>query len=425
MQNEFGLTDELIQFSEKAESVLNDSFHRIDKISEYNQIKVLEAFRLHRVQEASFVESSGYGYDDIGRETLEKVYASVFHTESALVRPQITCGTHALSLALFGLTRPGDEILFPAGGPYDTLEEIVGIRDSRGSLKEWGVKYRIVPLNEDGSFNYDAIRENINEHTKLIEIQRSKGYLTRKTFSPEEIGELISFCKSVKPDLVSMVDNCYGEFTDKKEPTDFGADIAVGSLIKNPGGGLASSGGYVVGKKEYVEECAVRLTAPGIGSEVGSNFGILKSYFQGLFLAPSTVASALKTALFAAYCYDALHFKTSPRYDEIRQDIIQSVTLDSEEAMIAFSRGIQSASPVDSFVKPLPSDMPGYADKVIMAAGTFVSGASIELSCDGPVKPPYTVYLQGGLTYAHGKYGVLQSIRELISAGVVKSSDLC
>ena len=420
MYSKFGITDEVIRLGDEVEKSLRERFEEIDETAEYNQLKVLHAMQKNHVQEAYFAATTGYGYNDIGRDALERVYADVFSAEAALVRPQITCGTHALAVALSALVRPGDEILSPVGKPYDTLEEVIGIRPSKGSLKEWGITYAQADLLNDGSFDFDAIRKNINEKTRLITIQRSKGYEERPTLSPERIGEVIAFCKSIKPDLICMVDNCYGEFVCRKEPTEYGADLVVGSLIKNPGGGLAAIGGYIAGKKEYVEMCAYRLSAPGLGQEVGANLGLLPSFYQGFFLAPTVVASALKTAVFAANIYERLGYHVLPSGKEPRYDIIQAVTLNSPEALCAFCRGIQAAAPVDSFVTPEPWDMPGYDSPVIMAAGTFVSGSSIELSADGPLKPPYSVFFQGGLTWFHGKLGILSSVQSLLSAGVVK-----
>ncbi|MBO4410896.1 MAG: methionine gamma-lyase family protein [Lachnospiraceae bacterium] len=423
MYTKLGLSDELIRLANEIEETLRDRFRAIDRVAEYNQLKVLVAMQKNHLQEAHFAGTTGYGYNDIGREALEQIYADTFHTEAALVRPQITCGTHALSTALFASVRPGDEILFPAGKPYDTLEEVLGMRESKGSLKEWGVSSRVVELLPDGTFDYDSIRSAIRDNTKLVEIQRSKGYLSRKTFSPEEIGGLIRFIKSLKPDVIAMVDNCYGEFVCKEEPSDFGADLTVGSLIKNPGGGLAPSGGYIVGTKECVEQCAYRLTAPGLGAEVGASLGQLRMMIQGFFFAPVVTAAALKTAVFAANLYERLGFKAVPNGKEERFDIIQSIELASPETLKAFCRGIQKASPVDSFVTPEPWDMPGYEDPVIMAAGTFISGSSIELSADGPLRAPYNVFFQGGLTYPHGKYGILRSAEELRSSGLVSLSE--
>lgn len=398
---------------------LKDRFGDIDDVAEYNQMKVLAAFQKNRVSEACFTDSTGYGYNDLGRDTLESVYADIFHTEDALVRAQITCGTHALTVALSGNLRPGDELLSPVGKPYDTLEGVIGIRQETGSLAEYGVSYRQVELKADGSFDYPAIREAINERTRVVTIQRSKGYLPRPTFSVAQIGELINFVKSVKPDVICMVDNCYGEFTETIEPSDVGADMCVGSLIKNPGGGLAQTGGYIVGKHDCVERAACRLTAPGLGKELGASLGVNRSFYQGIFMAPTVTAGALKSAIFAAAVYEKLGFKVVPPASEIRHDIIQAVLLESKEALIAFCRGIQSAAPVDSYVTPEPWAMPGYDCDVIMAAGAFVSGASIELSADGPVKEPYAVYFQGALTWYHGKFGIMMSLQKLVDAGLV------
>ncbi len=397
---------------------LTGRFQAIDQVAEYNQAKVVHAMQAHRIGANHFAATTGYGYDDDGRERLEKVYASVFHTQAALVRPQITCGTHALTVALSANLLPGDELLSPVGLPYDTLQEVIGIRPSPCSLAEYGVTYRQADLRADGSFDYDAIRAAINEKTKLITIQRSKGYATRPSFSVGEIGELIAFCKSVKPDVICMVDNCYGEFVDVVEPSDVGADMVVGSLIKNPGGGLAPIGGYICGTQTCVDRCAYRLSAPGLGQEVGANLGILPAFYQGFFLAPTVTAGALKGAVFAANLYEELGFRCVPTASEPRNDIIQAVELGSEAAMCAFCRGIQAAAPVDSFATPEPWDMPGYDSKVIMAAGAFVQGSSIELSADGPIRPPYAVYFQGGLTWQHAKLGILLSLQKLVDAGL-------
>lgn len=414
-----GISESVYEFGENVLTELKERFSAIDNVAEYNQCKVLKAMQDAKVSEACLLGTTGYGYNDLGRDTLEKVYASVFHTEDALVRPQITCGTHALALALMSNLRPGDELLSPVGKPYDTLEEVIGIRDSKGSLKEYGITYRQVDLLSDGSFDYEKIKEAINEKTKLITIQRSKGYQTRPTLSVARIGELISFIKNIKPDVICMVDNCYGEFVETIEPTDVGADMIVGSLIKNPGGGLAPIGGYIAGKKECVENAAYRLTSPGLGKEVGASLGVTSSFYQGLFLAPTVTAGALKGAIFAANLYERLGFDVIPNGSESRHDIIQAVTFGTPEGVIAFCEGIQAAAPVDSFVTPQPWDMPGYDAKVIMAAGAFVSGSSIELSADGPIKPPYAVYFQGGLTWQHAKYGILRTIQSLIDNGIL------
>ena len=414
-----GISEEVYQYAREVLSGLKERFETIDQVAEYNQLKVLQAMQKHQVSEACLLGTTGYGYNDLGRDTLAEVYASAFHTESALVRPQITCGTHALALALMSNLRPGDELLSPVGKPYDTLEEVIGIRPSKGSLAEYGVSYSQVELLPDGAFDYEGIRSKINERTKLVTIQRSKGYQTRPTLSVGRIGELIAFIKSVKPDVICMVDNCYGEFVETIEPTDVGADMVVGSLIKNPGGGLAPIGGYIVGKKECVENAAYRLTSPGLGKEVGASLGILPQLYQGFFLAPTVTAGALKGAIFAANLYERLGFAVVPNGSESRHDIIQAVTFGTPEGVIAFCEGIQAAAPVDSHVTPEPWDMPGYDAKVIMAAGAFVSGSSIELSADGPIKEPYAVYFQGGLTWQHAKYGIMRSLQSLVDKGIV------
>jgi len=416
-----GIEEEVLMFGETILNSLEERFKEIDKIAEYNQLKVLRAMQECHVSEACLLGTTGYGYNDAGRDTLEEVYAKLFGTEDALVRPQITCGTHALALALMSNLRPGDELLSPVGKPYDTLEEVIGIRDSKGSLKEYGISYRQVDLLPDGEFDFDGIRNAVNEKTKLVTIQRSKGYQPRKTLSVERIGRLIAFIKEIKPDVICMVDNCYGEFVETIEPTNVGADMIVGSLIKNPGGGLAPIGGYIAGRKECVENAAYRLTSPGLGKEVGASLGILKDFYQGLFLAPTVTASALKGAVFAAAALEKLGFAVVPNSTESRHDIIQAVTFGSEEGVIAFCQGIQAAAPVDSFVVPEPWDMPGYDAKVIMAAGAFVSGSSIELSADGPIKPPYAVYFQGGLTFPHAKFGILKALQSLKNAGVIST----
>ena len=418
--NQLGVSDKVLHFGQEVLAGLSDQFRHIDQVAEFNQAKVIAAMQKNRVNATHFNLSTGYGYDDEGRDNLERVYADCFGTEAALVRPQITCGTHALALALGANLLPGDELLSPLGGPYDTLEEVIGIRPSPCSLKEYGVSYRQVDLLPGGGFDYDGIRAAINEKTKLITIQRSKGYATRPSYSVEEIGKLIAFCKECKPDVLCMVDNCYGEFVETQEPTNVGADMVVGSLIKNLGGGLAPTGGYVCGRKECIERCAYRLSAPGLGREVGANLGLLTSFYQGLFLAPTVVSSAVRGAVFAAGCYEKLGFRVVPGSGETRRDIIQAVELGSREAMVAFCKGIQSAAPVDSYVTPEPWAMPGYESEVIMAAGAFVQGASIELSADGPIRPPYAVYFQGGLTWFHAKLGILMSIQKLLDAGIIE-----
>ena len=419
MYENLGIDKGLLSLGREVENSLKERFERIDETAEYNQLKVLSAMQKNRVAEAHFSGSTGYGYNDLGREALEQVYADIFHAEDALVRPQITCGTHALNVALAANLRPGDELLSPVGKPYDTLEEVIGIRPSKGSLKEYGVTYAQADLKADGSFDYEAIAAALNDRTKLATIQRSKGYASRPTLSVEQIGELIAFLKSKKPDIICMVDNCYGEFTEKTEPTDVGADMCVGSLIKNPGGGLAPCGGYIVGRADCIEQAAYRLSSPGLGKEVGASLGLNQTLFQGLFLSPTVTAGAIKGAVFAAALYERLGFSVYPASKTERFDIIQAVDLGSPEALKAFCAGIQAAAPVDSYVTPEPWAMPGYDSDVIMAAGAFVQGSSIELSADGPLRPPYTVFFQGGLTWYHAKTGILFSAQKLLERKLI------
>lgn len=415
-----GISSAVYAYGKKTEEALKERFRAINENAEYNQLKVLHAMQKCRVSDIHFAGTSGYGYNDLGRDTLEAVYAETFHAEAALVRPQITCGTHALAVALAANLRPGDELLAVSGKPYDTLEEVIGIRPSNGSLAEYGVTYRQVNLLPDDRFDLEGIRAAMNGHTKMVHIQRSKGYQTRRTLSVSEIGKAIDFVKSLNPDVICMVDNCYGEFVERIEPTDAGADLCVGSLIKNPGGGLAPTGGYIVGKNTYVENCAYRLTSPGLGKEVGATMGLMQSFYQGLFLAPTVTAGALKGAVFAANIYEKLGFDVLPDGQESRHDIIQAITFGTPEGVIEFCKGIQAAAPVDSFVEPKPWAMPGYDSDVIMAAGAFVQGSSIELSADGPIKPPYAVYFQGGLTWDHARFGILMSLQKLTEAGIAK-----
>ena len=424
MYAEMGIERQIYEYGESILNRLVPRFKEIDEIAEYNQMKVIKAMQESKVSEACLLGTTGYGYNDLGRDTLEEVYAKVFHTEDALVRPQITCGTHALALALMSNLRPGDELLSPVGKPYDTLEEVIGIRPSRGSLAEYGITYSQVDLLPDGGFDYENIRKSINGRTRLVTIQRSKGYQTRPTLSVKRIGELIAFIKTIKPDVICMVDNCYGEFVEEIEPGDVGADMIVGSLIKNPGGGLAPIGGYIAGKKECVENAAFRLTSPGLGKEVGASLGVLKDFYQGLFLAPTVTAAALKGAVFAANLYEPFGFGVVPNSEESRHDIIQAITFGTPEGVIAFCQGIQAAASVDSHVTPEPWDMPGYDAQVIMAAGAFVSGSSIELSADGPIKPPYAVYFQGGLTWQHAKFGILKTVQAMKNAGLIDINSL-
>ena len=417
---QLGISKAVLNFSDKIVSELKPRFDEIDRMAELNQAKVILAMQQNRVNATCFAGTTGYGHDDVGRDTLEKVYASCFHTEAALVRPHITCGTHALAVALSANLLPGDELLSPVGKPYDTLEEVIGIRQSQCSLMEYGVTYRQVDLLADGSFDYDGIKKAINEKTKLITIQRSKGYQMRPSFSVDQIGELIAFVKDIKPDVTVMVDNCYGEFVEEKEPSDVGADMVVGSLIKNPGGGLAPIGGYICGTQKCIDRCAYRLSAPGIGQDVGASLSVMTSLYQGFFLAPTVVASSLKGAIFAANAYEKLGFNVVPNSTEPRHDVIQSIELGSKEGMLAFAEGIQAAAPVDSYVTPIPSPIPGYDDDVIMAAGTFVQGSSIELSADGPIREPYAIYFQGGLTWQHAKLGIMMSLQKMLDKNLIE-----
>ena len=419
LYQDMGIRPSVLEFSSGIEDRLKERFDAIDKTAEYNQLKVIKAMQDNRVNADCFHFASGYGYDDVGRDTLEAVYASVFHTQSALVRPQVTCGTHALALALGANLRPGDELLSAGGKPYDTLEEVIGIRPSNGSLAEYGISYRQVDLLPDGTFDFEGIKRAINDKTKMVTIQRSKGYQTRPSFSVEQIGRAIRFVKEINSEIICMVDNCYGEFVEEAEPSDAGAEMVVGSLIKNPGGGLAPIGGYIAGRKELIDACGYRLTSPGLGKEVGASLGVMQSFYQGLFLAPTVVASALKGAILAANIYEKLGFKVVPDGTENRHDIIQAVELGTPGGVIAFCKGIQAAAPVDSYVTPEPWAMPGYDSDVIMAAGAFVQGSSIELSADGPIKPPYAVYFQGGLTWPHAKLGILMSLEYLVREGLV------
>ena len=419
MYEEFGITKEVIELGDEVLEGLKERFANIDKTAEICQLKVIKAMQECHVSEACLLGTTGYGYNDIGRDKLEEVYSKVFHTEASLVRPVITCGTHALAIALFSNLRPGDELLSLSGKPYDTLEEVIGIRPSKGSLAEYGITYRQVELLPDGRMDIEGIKKAIRPETRMCEIQRSKGYQTRPTFSVDEIGEAIKAVKAINPDIICMVDNCYGEFVETKEPSDVGADMCVGSLIKNPGGGIAPIGGYITGTRECIENAAARMTSPGLGREVGASLGINSQFFQGFFMAPTVTASALKGAIFAASIYERLGYGCYPSADTKRHDIIQAITLVSDKALIAFCRGIQKAAPVDSFVDPEPWDMPGYDCKVIMAAGAFVSGSSIELSADGPLKEPYTVYFQGGLTWPSAKLGILMTVQEMKNEGIL------
>lgn len=419
MYSTLNISTEVFSFCNEIEAGLKERFEKIDKITEFNQMKVLQAMQHHRVSDTHFAATTGYGYNDLGRDTLEAVYATLFRTEDALVRPQMISGTHALTVALFGNLRPGDELIAAVGKPYDTLEGVIGIRPTNGSLAEYGIVYKQVDLIDNKYLDFDGIKAAITPKTKLVTIQRSKGYSTRPTLSVEQIGELISFIKNIREDIICMVDNCYGELTQDREPTEVGADMCVGSLIKNLGGGLAPVGGYIVGKKQYVENAANRLTAPGLGKEVGATLGLNQAFYQGLFFSPQVVSGALKGAIFAANVFGKLGYKVVPNETEERFDVVQAINMDTEAAVIAFCEGIQAAAPVDSYVKPIPWDMPGYDSKVIMAAGAFVQGSSIELSADAPIKPPYTVFYQGGLMWHHAKFGSMRALQQLVDAKIV------
>lgn len=407
----YQLDDEIFELSEGVMNDIKDRFDEIKKVREYNQYKVLKAMQKAHLSDNHFNWTTGYGYNDIGREKIEEIYSEVFGAEDALVRPIIVNGTHALTLCLQGIVRPGDEILSVTGTPYDTLEGVIGIREEKGSLKEFGVTYNQVDFLEDGNVDLEGIKEKINDKTKLVMIQRSKGYSWRKSLTIADIKEVIDTVKSINKDIIVMVDNCYGEFIETKEPTDVGADIMAGSLIKNPGGGLALTGGYIAGRADLVELISYRLTSPGIGKECGLTFGTSRSVLQGFFMAPYVVSQAVMGAIFCARAFEKMGYDVLPKYDDVRSDIIQIVRLKDAKEVIAFCQGIQAAAPVDSYVKPEPWAMPGYDDEVIMAAGAFIQGSSIELSADAPIRPPYNVYFQGGLTFDHSKMGTLKAIQ--------------
>lgn len=420
-----GIREEVVSYGDRILATLEDRFKKIDETAQFNQLKVVKAMQDCKASEGCLLGTTGYGYNDLGRDTLEDIYAHIFKTESALVRPQISCGTHALTVALRAVLRPGDELLSPVGLPYDTLQEVIGIRKSTGSLAEFGITYAQADLLDNGGFDYDAIKSKINERTKLITIQRSRGYESRPSFSVAQIEELIKFVKGIKNDVYVMVDNCYGEFVELTEPSEVGADMIVGSLIKNPGGGIAPMGGYIAGKAELINKAAVMLTSPGLGKEVGATLDVLPKLYQGLFMSPVVTAAALKTSIFAANIYEPLNFNCFPKASDERHDIIQAITLGSKAGIESFCHGIQSASPIDSYLMPEAWDMPGYDSQVIMAAGAFVSGSSIELSADAPIREPYNVYFQGGLTFEHGKYGILNTLEHMIADGVVNVNILC
>ncbi len=410
---------DLLALSEAANVALRERFDEIERISANNTERVLRSFREHRVSDSLFAYTTGYGYDDKGRDTLDEIFADVFGCEDAMVRSGIVNGTHAISTALFGVLRPGDVMLSVTGKPYDTLDEVIGISGDKGngSLKDYGIGYRQIDMVNGENVDIEAMKDALSEegsNIKLVFIQRSKGYMNRRTLTVDEIGEVVSVAKSVKPDVLVAVDNCYGEFAETREPGHVGVDIMMGSLIKNPGGGMAETGGYIAGSKKAVELASYRLTSVGVGKEVGCSLTVLRNLYKGIFYAPHTVAEAIKTAHFAAYVFENLGYTVEPGWNMKRSDIIQTIIMNSPEGLCAFCRGIQAGSPVDAFVTPEPWDMPGYSDKVIMAAGAFVQGSSIELSADGPLRPPYTAFMQGGLTYESGRYGVLCAAAEVL-----------
>lgn len=414
LTEKFNISKDVLNIINKSEDLVSERFSQLDDIMAYNQYKVLDAFQKNGIRDMHFSWNTGYGYDDPGRDAIERVYADIFNTDAALVRPIIVNGTHALTLTLMGILRPGDELIYCTGAPYDTLEEVIGIRgEGKGSLKEYGVSYKQVELTEDGNIDFDALKSAIGPKTRMVTLQRATGYGWRKAISIEEIEEWTKFVKGINPDIICMVDNCYGEFLHVKEPTDVGADVIAGSLIKNPGGGLALTGGYIAGRQDLIEKVSYRMTSPGIGGECGLTFGQTRTMLQGLFIAPKTVNGAVKGAILCSKVFELLGYDVCPKADDIRSDIIQAVKLGTPEGVIAFCKGIQAAAPVDSHVSPEPWAMPGYEDPVIMAAGAFVQGSSIELSADAPIRPPYVVYFQGGLTYEHSKFGVIKALQEL------------
>lgn len=414
LTKELNIDPKVLNLISQAEEDIRDEFESLDDIMAYNQYKVLTAFQQNRISDTHFAWNTGYGYDDAGREALERVYADIFKTEAALVRPIIVNGTHALTLTLTGILRPGDELIYCTGAPYDTLEEVIGIRgEGKGSLAEFGVTYKQVELTENGDIDLETLKKTISSKTRMVTVQRATGYGWRKAITIEQIEEWAAFVHGINPDIICMVDNCYGEFLDTKEPTQVGADVLAGSLIKNPGGGLALTGGYIAGRKDIIDNISYRMTSPGIGGECGLTFGQTRTMFQGLFIAPKTVNGAVKGAALCAKAFEKLGYDVCPKAEDKRSDIIEAVKLGSPEAVVAFCEGIQAAAPIDAYVKPIPWDMPGYEDQVVMAAGAFVQGSSIELSADAPIRPPYIVYFQGGLTYEHSKFGVIKALQTL------------
>ena len=420
LNEHFKIDEKVLSLVDDAEKEVKSQFAKLDDIMAYNQYKVLDAFQKNRISDMHFSWNTGYGYDDPGRDAIERTYADIFHTDAALVRPTIVNGTHALAITLLGILRPGDELIYCTGGPYDTLEEVIGIRgEGNGSLKDYGISYKQVELLPDGSLDLEGIRKAISPKTKMVTVQRATGYGWRKAITIDQIEEWASFIKELNPDIIKMVDNCYGEFLDIKEPTDVGADVIAGSLIKNPGGGLALTGGYVAGRQDLIDKIQYRMTCPGIGGECGLTFGQTRAMFQGIFLAPKVVNGAVKGAVLCGEVYKKLGYEICPQTDDTRSDIIQAVRLGSPEKVVAFCEGIQAAAPIDAHVKPIPWDMPGYESQVGMAAGAFVQGSSIELSADAPIREPYNVYFQGGLTYEHSKFGVIKSVDTLLKKGLI------
>ncbi|MDD2190128.1 MAG: methionine gamma-lyase family protein [Eubacteriales bacterium] len=424
LNKKFGISEKVLQICAAAEKEIIGIYNELDDIMAYNQYKVLDAFQKNRISDMHFGWNTGYGYNDVGRDALERVYADIFKTDAALVRPIIVNGTHALTLTLAGILRPGDELIYCTGRPYDTLEEVIGIRgEGKGSLKEFGIQYKQVELKNDGTIDLESLRDAISPRTRMVTVQRATGYAWRKAITIQEIEEWASFVKTIRPDIICMVDNCYGEFLDTKEPTEVGTDVVAGSLIKNPGGGLALTGGYIAGRADLIEKISYRMTSPGIGGECGLTFGQTRTMLQGLFIAPKTVNGAVKGAVLCAKVFQNLGFEVCPKPEENRSDIIESVKFENPESVIAFCEGIQAAAPVDSHVKPVPWEMPGYEDPVIMAAGAFIQGSSIELSADAPIRPPYIVYFQGGLTYEHSKFGVIKALQALYDKQLVEIKD--
>ena len=420
LNEHFKIDEKVLSLVDDAEKEVKTQFTKLDDIMAYNQYKVLDSFQKNRISDMHFSWNTGYGYDDPGRDAIERTYADIFHTDAALVRPTIVNGTHALAITLLGILRPGDELIYCTGGPYDTLEEVIGIRgEGNGSLKDYGISYKQVELLPDGSLDLEGIRRAISPKTKMVTVQRATGYGWRKAITIDQIEEWASFIKELNPDIIKMVDNCYGEFLDIKEPTDVGADVIAGSLIKNPGGGLALTGGYVAGRQDLIDKIQYRMTCPGIGGECGLTFGQTRAMFQGIFLAPKVVNGAVKGAVLCGEVYKKLGYEICPQTDDTRSDIIQAVRLGSPEKVVAFCEGIQAAAPIDAHVKPIPWDMPGYESQVVMAAGAFVQGSSIELSADAPIREPYNVYFQGGLTYEHSKFGVIKSADTLLKKGLI------